>query len=404
MFEVDKIRSFFPALNQKVNGSRLVYFDNAATMQKPKQVIDELVNYYQAENSNIHRGAHYLSQRATESFEKTRIAVQKFINAKHSHEIIFTKGTTESINLVASSLKSFLKKGDEIIISEMEHHSNIVPWQLCCQQTGVILKTVPILENGELDISALKNILSSKTKLLAISHISNVLGTINPIEDIVELCHKKSIKVLIDGAQASAHYKIDVQKIGADFYCFSSHKMYGPTGVGVLYGKEELLRKLPPYQGGGEMVESVSFKKTTYANLPYKFEAGTPNIGGVISFKKAISFIEKIGFESIKKHEKELLLYATEGLMKIEGLKIYGTSESKCCVVSFNIDNIHSYDIGTILDKMGVAIRTGHHCAQPIMNRFDILGTARLSFAMYNTKDEIDECLLAIKKTKKMLK
>ena len=403
MLNISKIRAQFPILSRKVNGQDLVYFDNGATTQKPQSVITAESNYYQNENSNVHRGVHFLSGLATDKFEETRITIQNFINAKHSHEIIFTKGTTDSINIVASGYRTLLNKGDEIIISELEHHSNIVPWQMCCEQSGATLKVIPLLDNGSLDMIAFENFLSENTKLVSVSHISNTLGTINPIEDIIEKSHSVGAKVLIDGAQAASHISLNMQSLGADFYCFSAHKMYGPTGVGVLYGKEDVLNELPPYQGGGEMIKEVSFKKTTYANLPHKFEAGTPNIAGVVAFKAAIDFITELGLSNIAKYEEELLQYATEEVLKIEGLKIYGTAKNKSGIISFNINELHPYDIGMIVDKMGIAIRTGHHCTQPIMERFNIPGTARISLAVYNTKEEIDICINALKKAKMML-
>ena len=403
MLDINQIRKQFPILSRKVNGHDLVYFDNGATTQKPDSVIAAESNYYQNENSNVHRGVHFLSGLATDKFEETRITIQNFINAKHSHEIIFTKGTTDSINIVASGYRSLLKKGDEIIISELEHHSNIVPWQMCCEQSGATLKVIPLLDNGILDMVEFGNLLSQNTKLVSISHISNTLGTINPIEKIIEKSKAVGAKVLIDGAQAASHISINMQNLDVDFYCFSAHKLYGPTGVGVLYGKEDLLNELPAYQGGGEMIKEVSFKKTTYAGLPHKFEAGTPNIAGVVAFRAAINFITGLGINNIAKHEEELLKYATEEVLKIEGLKIYGTAKNKSAIISFNINELHPYDIGMIIDKMGIAIRTGHHCTQPIMDKFNIPGTARISLAVYNTKDEIDICIKAIKKAKIML-
>lgn len=403
MIDIKKIRRDFPILNQKINGKPLVYFDNGASTQKPKSVIDAINNYYCFENANVHRGVHFLSGLATNKFEKTRVVVQNFIKAKHAHEIIFTKGTTDAINLVANGFKSLLKKGDEILISELEHHSNIVPWQLCCEQTEAVLKIIPLNNSGELDLTNFEKLLSNKTKLVAISHISNSLGTINPIKEIIEKSHLHGAKVLIDGAQAASHISLDMQKLNADFYCFSAHKMFGPTGVGVLYGKESVLNELPPYQGGGEMIKEVRFEKTTYASLPHKFEAGTPNIAGVIAFKESIDFISKLNLNNVAAYEKELLEYATSKMLKIQGLKILGTSKNKSAIISFNIDGIHHYDIGVLLDQMGVAIRTGHHCTQPIMERFKIAGTARISFSVYNTKEEIDICIKAIEKAKKML-
>ena len=403
MFDVNKIREQFPILKRKVNDKDLVYFDNGATTQKPQSVIDAVSNYYQEENANVHRGVHFLSGLATDKFEETRNTIQQFIGAKHNHEIIFTKGTTESINLVANGFRSLLKKGDEIIISGLEHHSNIVPWQMCCELSGATLKVIPLLDNGSLDMENFNNLLSKNTKLVAVSHVSNTLGTINPIEEIIEKSHTVGAKVLIDGAQAASHICLNMQELDADFYCFSAHKMYGPTGVGVLYGKEEILNTLPPYQGGGEMIKEVSFEKTTYASLPYKFEAGTPNIAAVIAFKSAIDFITELGVENISKYEDELLQYATSEILKIEGVKIYGTSKNKSGIISFNIEGIHPYDIGTIVDKMGIAIRTGHHCTQPIMKRYNIPGTVRISLAAYNTKAEVDICINAIKKAQEML-
>ena len=403
MLDINQIRKQFPILSRKVNGHNLVYFDNGATTQKPDLVIAAESNYYQNENSNVHRGVHFLSGLATDKFEETRVTIQNFINAKHSHEIIFTKGTTDSINIVASGYRSLLNKGDEIIISELEHHSNIVPWQMCCEQSGATLKVIPLLDNGILDMVEFGNLLSKNTKLVSISHISNTLGTINPIEKIIGKAKAVGAKVLIDGAQAASHISINMQKLDVDFYCFSAHKLYGPTGVGVLYGKEDVLNELPAYQGGGEMIKEVSFKKTTYAGLPHKFEAGTPNIAGVVAFRAAINFITGLGIKNIAKYEEELLLYATEEVLKIEGLKIYGTAKNKSAIISFNINELHAYDIGMIIDKMGIAIRTGHHCTQPIMDKFNIPGTARISLAVYNTKDEIDICIKAIKKAKIML-
>lgn len=403
MNKKSNIRDRFPLLNVTVNSNPLIYFDNAATTQKPKEVIDEITKYYQEENSNIHRGVHHLSQISTDNFEKCRDKVQEFLNAEFSHEIIFTKGTTDSINLVSTCFQDQLQKGDEVIISEMEHHSNIVPWQMCCQKTGANLKVVQIDDKGNLDMMHFKEIISNKTKIVAITHISNSLGTINPVKEIIQLSHDKNAKVLIDGAQAAAHLKVDVQDLDVDFYCFSAHKLFGPTGVGVLYGKEKILNSLPPYQGGGEMIEKVELYKSTYAPLPHKFEAGTPNIAGVIAFKKSINLIQEIGLQEISNHEDKLLQYATEKLLEIKGLDIIGTSEKKSAIISFNIKGIHHYDLGVLLDKMGVAIRTGHHCTQPVMARFGVPGTARISFAYYNTFEEIDSCIIAINKAKKML-
>jgi len=386
-----------------INGRKLVYFDNGATTQKTQSVINTESNYYQMENSNVHRGVHFLSRLATDKFEETRNAIQNFIGAQEALEVIFTRGATESINIIANGYRSLLKKGDEIILSELEHHSNIVPWQMCCKYSGANLKIIPLLEDGSLDIAGFESLISEKTKLVSISHISNTLGTINPVKDIIKKAHEVGAKVMVDGAQAASHISLNVQELGVDFYCFSAHKMFGPTGVGILYGKKNLLNKLPVYQGGGEMIKDVSFKKTTYADLPHKFEAGTPNIAGIIAFKKAVDFITDVGISNIAKYEQTLLEYATEELLKINGLKIYGTAKNKSAIISFNIDGLHPYDIGMILDKFGVAIRTGHHCTQPIMEKYNIPGTARISLALYNTKEEIDICIEAIKKAKIML-
>ncbi|GAA4242092.1 cysteine desulfurase [Winogradskyella damuponensis] len=403
MLDVQKIRKDFPILNRTVNGKPLIYFDNAATSQTPQQVIDVIVDYYSNYNANIHRGVHSLSQEATDAYEQARIKIQKHFNAKHSYEIIYTAGTTHSINLVANGFSSLLKKGDEIIVSALEHHSNIVPWQMLCERTGAILKVIPMNENGELILSDYDALLNEHTKLVFVNHISNALGTINPIESIIEKAHAVGAAVLIDGAQSCPHLKPDVQALDVDFYVCSAHKICGPTGVGMLYGKEEWLNKLPPYQGGGEMIAEVSFEKTTYAGLPHKFEAGTPNICGGIAFGAALDYMNNIGFENIAKYENELLAYGTEQLLKIEGLKIYGTAKEKTSVISFNVGTIHPYDIGTILDKMGIAVRTGHHCAQPIMDFYKIPGTIRASFMFYNTKEEIDTFIVALKKAIMML-
>ena len=403
MYSAEKIRKSFPILNSEVNQHKLVYLDNAATTQKHQSVIDAVSQFYEKENSNIHRGVHYLSQLSTNKFELTRECVKDFINAQHTHEVIFTKGTTDSINLLAFCYSKILKKGDEVIVSEMEHHSNLVPWQMCCDYSQAILKVIPIKSTGELDMSFFKKELNSKTKLVALTHISNSLGTINPIEKIIELTHQTDAKILIDGAQAAAHVNVDVQRLDVDFYCFSAHKLYGPTGVGVLYGKEELLNMLPPYQGGGEMIKDVSIHKTTYAGLPHKFEAGTPNIAGVIAFKNAIEFIKDIGVKNMKDHEDSLLKYATLKLENIPGLSIIGTASEKSGIISFIISDIHHYDLGLILDKLGVAIRTGHHCTQPVMKKMNISGTSRISFACYNTKKEVDYTVDCIKKAIKML-
>jgi len=403
MLDIQKIRADFPILQRKVNGKPLVYFDNAATSQTPQVVIDAIVDYYSNYNSNIHRGVHTLSQEATDAYEEARIKIQRHVNAKKTHEIIFTSGTTHSINLVANGFTSFLKKGDEVIVSALEHHSNIVPWQMLCERTGAILKVIPINQEGELLMNVYDSLLSSKTKLVFVNHISNALGTINPIEEIIRKAHNKGAAVLIDGAQACPHIKPDVQALDVDFYVASAHKICGPTGVGMLYGKEEWLNKLPPYQGGGEMIKEVTFEKTTYADLPHKFEAGTPNIAGGIAFGVALDYMNSIGFDKIAAYEKELLDFGTEKLLEIEGLKIYGTSANKTSVISFNIEGIHPYDIGTIIDKLGIAVRTGHHCAQPIMDFYKIPGTVRASFAFYNTKEEIVKLAEAVKRAKSML-
>ncbi|MFI1744972.1 aminotransferase class V-fold PLP-dependent enzyme [Thalassobellus sediminis] len=403
MFKVNDIRKDFPILSRKVNGKPLVYFDNAATSQTPQQVIDVIVDYYSNYNANIHRGVHTLSQEATDLYEQARIKIQKHFNAKHAHEIILTSGTTHSINLVANGFSALLKKGDEIIVSALEHHSNIVPWQMLCERTGASLKVIPINQDGELVMSVFDKLLSENTKLVFVNHVSNALGTINPIENIIEKAHQVGAAVLIDGAQSAPHIKPDVQKLDVDFYVTSAHKMCGPTGVGMLYGKEAWLNKLPPYQGGGEMIAEVTFEKTTYAGLPHKFEAGTPNICGGIAFGAAIDYMNTIGFNAIAEYEHKLLEYGTKKLLEIEGLKIYGTSKQKASVISFNLEGIHPYDVGSILDKLGVAVRTGHHCAQPIMNFYCIPGTVRASFSFYNTKEEINILIEGIKKAKMML-
>ncbi len=403
MIDLNKIRADFPILNREVNGKPLVYFDNAATSQTPQQVIDTIVDYYSNYNANIHRGVHTLSQEATDKYEQARIKIQKHFNAANSYEIIFTSGTTHSINLVASGFSSILKKGDELIVSAMEHHSNIVPWQMLCERTGAVLKVIPMSEEGELILDEYHKLLSDKTKLVFFNHVSNALGTVNPIKEIIDAAHNFGAAVLIDGAQAAPHIQADVQKLDVDFYTVSAHKMCGPTGIGALYGKEEWLKKLPPYQGGGEMIAEVTFKKTTYAELPHKFEAGTPNICGVIAFGAALDYMNAIGFDNIAAYENELLAYATEQLLTIDGLRIYGTSKNKTSVISFNIEGIHPYDIGSILDKLGIAVRTGHHCAQPIMDFYKIPGTVRASFSFYNTKEEIDALVAGVKRAKSML-
>ena len=397
------IRDQFPILHQKVHGHPLIYFDNAATSQKPIKVINAISEYYLQENSNIHRGAHYLSNQATEKYEKSREAVRRFINAESTEEIILTKGTTESINLVASCLsQSLFKQGDEILISGLEHHANIVPWQIAAEKTGALIKVIPVLDSGELDMDAFKNLLNPKTKLLALSHISNALGTINPVEEMIALAKEKGALVLIDGAQSAPHMLVDVQALDCDFFCFSAHKIYGPTGIGVLYGKKAQLEKMPPYQSGGEMIKEVTFKGTTFNDLPYKFEAGTPNIVGGIGLLAAIEFLEEVGLDHIARREAELLAYATKKLKELGGIQFVGEAKEKAAVISFLVDGIHPSDLGSVLDKLGIAVRTGHHCAQPIMDRFEIPGTVRASFAVYNTENEIDVFIEGIDKVKKM--
>lgn len=403
MLDLNQIRADFPILSQTVNSKPLVYFDNGATSQKPQIVIDAYAKYYQEINANIHRGVHTLSQLATDAYENSRTKIQKHLNAKNSFEIIFTSGTTHGINSIANGFASILKTGDEVLVSALEHHSNIVPWQMLCEKTGAHLKVIPMNENGELIMAEYDKLVSDKTKIVTVNHISNALGTVNPIKYIIDKAHEFGAAVLIDGAQAVPHLKPDVQELDCDFYVFSGHKMCGPTGVGVLYGKEAWLNKLPPYQGGGEMIKEVTFEKTTYADLPHKFEAGTPNIAGGIVLGTAIDYMNSVGFENIQQQEADLLEHATKRLLEIEGLKIYGTAKEKTSVVSFNIAGIHPYDIGTIIDKLGIAVRTGHHCAQPIMNYFNIPGTIRASFAFYNTKEEIDMMVDALKKAQMML-
>ncbi|SDR70736.1 cysteine desulfurase / selenocysteine lyase [Formosa sp. Hel1_31_208] len=402
-FNVDKIREDFPILNRKINGKPLIYFDNAATSQTPKQVIDVIVDYYSNYNANIHRGVHTLSQEATDLYEGARLKLQNHFNAKHSYEIILTSGTTHGLNLVANGFSNLLDKNDEVLVSALEHHSNIVPWQMLCERTGATLRVIPMNQEGELIMSDYEGLLSENTKLVFVNHISNALGTINPIQDIISKAHEVGAAVVVDGAQSCPHIKPDLQALDVDFYVCGAHKMCGPTGVGMLYGKKEWLEKLPPYQGGGEMIDQVTFEKTTYAGLPHKFEAGTPNICGGIAFGAAIDYMNDIGFDRIAPYEQELLEYATNQLSQIEGLKIYGTAKNKTSVISFNIEGVHPYDIGTILDKMGIAVRTGHHCAQPIMDYYKIPGTVRASFAFYNTKAEIDALVAGVKKAKMML-
>lgn len=403
MLDINKVRADFPILSRTVNGKPLVYFDNGATSQKPQIVIDAIAKYYQEINANIHRGVHTLSQLATDAYETSRGKIQNHINAKFAHEVIFTSGTTHGINAVANGFASLLKSGDEVLVSAMEHHSNIVPWQMLCEKTGAVLRVIPMNENGELIMAEYDKLLSDKTKIVTVNHISNALGTVNPIKYMIDKAHEFGAAVLIDGAQAVPHLKPDVQALDCDFYVFSGHKICGPTGVGILYGKEAWLNKLPPYQGGGEMIKEVTFAKTTYADLPHKFEAGTPDVAGGIVLGTAVDYMNSIGFENIQQQELELLEYATKRLLEINGLKIFGTAKEKTSVISFNVGEIHPYDIGTIVDKLGIAVRTGHHCAQPIMDFFKIPGTIRASFAFYNTKEEIDVMVEALKKAQMML-
>ncbi len=404
VFDVDKIRDDFPILKEEINGYPLVYFDNAATSQTPQQVINCISDYYSRYNANIHRGVHTLSQTATDAYEQSRIKIQNHFNAKRSHEILFTAGTTHAINIVASGYGQFLKKGDEVIVSALEHHSNIVPWQMMCEKTGANLKVLPMHQDGMLKLEELDGLLSDKTRMVFVNHVSNALGSINPIKTIIQKAHDVGAKVLIDGAQAAPHIQADVQELDVDFYTVSAHKMCGPTGVGILYGKEHLLEELPPYQGGGEMISDVSFEKTTYAGLPHKFEAGTPNIAGGIGFGAAVDYLHKIGFDNIKEHEDELVSYATERLKEFDKIILYGPEVNrKTAVISFNFEGLHSYDIGTLVDKMGIALRTGHHCAQPIMKFYKIPGTVRASFSFYNTKEEIDIMIKALERAVKML-
>lgn len=400
---ITELRKDFPSLNQLVHGRELVYFDNAATSQKPQQVIDRMTAYYAQENSNVHRGVHYLSQKATDAYEHTRKLVQALINAPHEHEVIFTKGTTEGINLVAHSFgQRYLSDGDEIILSGMEHHSNIVPWQLVAEQTGAKIKVIPVTDAGELDMDAYASLLNERTKIVSVVYISNSLGTINPVQDIIRLAHERNIPVLLDAAQAVPHQSVDVQALDVDFFVFSGHKMFAPTGVGILYGKESWLNEMPPFLGGGDMIDRVTFEKTTFNSLPHKFEAGTPPIAEVIGLGAGIEYINQIGYDAISAWEHELLAYGTEQLQQIEGLRIIGTAEEKASVISFLLHDIHPYDAGTILDQLGIAIRTGHHCTQPLMDRFEVPGTMRASFAFYNTKEEIDRLVAGIAKVKQM--
>ncbi|GAB5550876.1 MAG: cysteine desulfurase [Saprospiraceae bacterium] len=403
--DFEAIRAEFPLLNKDMNGKPIVFLDSAASSQKPQQVIDALAHYYQHQNANVHRGVYKLSQEATDAYEAGRKAAQRFINAEHEHEVILVRGTTEGINLVASSYgRKFFQEGDEILISAMEHHSNIVPWQMVAEQTGAILKVIPVNDLGELIMEEFDQLLSERTKMVAVVHVSNSLGTINPVKEIIDKAHALNVPVLIDGAQAIPHMKIDVQALDADFYVFSAHKIFGPTGIGILYGKEDLLNAMPPYQGGGEMIDRVTFEKTTYNHLPHKFEAGTPDISGAVALGAAIEYIENIGHDLIGAWEQELLDYAMERLEKIEGIRFIGQAEKKASVISFLIDGTHPYDVGTILDKMGVAVRTGHHCTQPLMDRFEIPGTVRASFAFYNNKADIDRLVEAVEKAAQMLR
>lgn len=396
----DSIRSQFPILDTEVHGHRLVYLDNAATTQKPLSVIEALDDYYRRRNANIHRGAYHLAAAATEAYEGVRRQIQRFIGARHAHEIVFTRGTTESINLVASSFaKRYFTGSDEVIISGMEHHSDIVPWQLA----GATLRPIPFSDEGILDIEAYKALFNERTRLVAVCHVSNTLGSVNPVKQIIDIAHAHGVPVLVDGAQAVAHMHVDVQQLGCDFYCFSGHKMYGPMGVGVMYGREEMLNELPPYQGGGEMIESVTFEHTTYNQLPYKFEAGTPTVGDVIALGRAVEFMQGVGIEEIAAHEERLLQYATQGLLDIPGVRIFGTAPGKAAVISFLVGDAHPYDVGTLIDQLGIAVRTGHHCTQPVMDRYHIPGTVRASFAVYNTREEVDAFIAALERILPML-
>jgi cysteine desulfurase/selenocysteine lyase len=402
-FNVERVREEFPILRQRINGKPLVYLDNAATSQKPRAVIDAITRYYETENANIHRGVHQLSQRATDDYESARETVRAFLNAAHSREIIFVRGTTEGINLVAQTFgRAKLHSGDEIVITALEHHSNIVPWQILCGETGANLRVAPINDRGELILDEFQKLLTPRTKLVAVAHVSNALGSINPIREIVELAHAQNVPVLVDGAQAVPHIAVDVRALDCDFYAFSSHKVYGPTGVGVLYGKSALLEAMPPYQGGGDMISSVTFEKTTYNKLPHKFEAGTPDISGVIAMGAAIDYVNRIGIQNIAAHEHDLLGYATRTISSLPGVRLIGTAKEKAGVLSFVMENIHPHDIGTILDQEGIAIRTGHHCAQPLMDRFGVPATARASFALYNTRGEVDALAEGLRKVQKV--
>ena len=404
MLDIQKIRTDFPILNEKIRGKQLVYLDNGASTQKPQVVIDAESYYYEHQYANIHRGVHYLSQVGTDLYENVRKQVQQFVNAKHEHEIIFTKGTTNAINLVAYTFgRKFINEGDEILITEMEHHSNIVPWQMLCEEKKCILKYIPLQADGSINLEDAEKLITPKTKLVSVVYVSNALGTINPIKELIAITHKNGAKILIDAAQAIQHFTIDVQALDCDFFVFSGHKIYGPTGTGILYGKEDILNQMPPYEGGGDMIKTVSFSGTTFNDLPFKFEAGTPNIAGCIALGTAIKYVQDLGIDNIRAYETELLNYATEKLSAIEGLKIYGTAKHKSSVISFLLDGIHPYDVGVILDNQGIAIRTGHHCAQPVMDYYGIPGTCRASFAFYNTKEEVDVLVEGILKAKKML-
>ena len=404
MKTIDQIRADFPILSREVNGKPLVYLDNGATTQKPQIVIDAISKYYEFENSNIHRGVHTVSQEATDAYEQARVKIQHFLNARYSHEIIFTSGTTGGINMIASSLSKSLNKGDEILITAMEHHSNIVPWQMICEEKEAILKVIPINQKGEITLEEYANLLTDKTRLVSFTHTSNTLGTINPTSEIIKMAKKHGALTLVDGAQAVTHGKLDVQEMDADFFVFSGHKLFGPTGTGILFGKEEILNTLPPYQGGGDMIKTVTFEKTTYNELPHKFEAGTPNIAGGIGLGVAIDYVQSVEFDFIQKQEKELLEYATQELLKIDGLKIIGEAANKTCVISFIVEGVHPFDLGTIVDKMGVAVRTGHHCTQPLMDFFEIPGTTRASFSFYNTIEEVDILVKALNRALGMLR
>ena len=402
-FDITAIRQDFPTLHQEVHGNPLVYLDNGATSQKPQVVIDRISEYYSRENSNVHRGVHFLSQHATDEYEKTRKLIRQLLNAAHEHEIIFTKGTTEGINLVAYSFgQTYLQEGDEVLISEMEHHSNIVPWQLVCERKRASVKVIPVTDEGELDMEAFHNLLSSRTKLVSVVHTSNSLGTINPVEEIIEAAHVRGIPVMLDAAQALPHQQVDVQALDVDFLVFSGHKVFAPTGIGVLYGKEKWLEAMPPFMGGGDMIDTVRFEGTTYADLPHKFEAGTPNIAGGIGLGAALEYVQKIGYDAIMTHEAELLTYATTRLQEIEGMRIIGTSRHKASVISFLVGEIHPYDAGTILDRLGIAVRTGHHCTQPLMRRFGVPGTVRASFAFYNSREDVDRLIEGVLRVKKL--